>query len=388
MTFSLARPDDVVLEIDLAAVRANFRYVAALVGPYVTVAAVVKSDAYGLGLVNIAKALIETGCDLLFVANLDEAILLRSRFGRIAIAVFRDEFDRFGGFYQSYGLIPVVNNCKELHAVCAAGEAQTYFLNVETGFSRFGLSVGDIHRNYLLRTFERCRPSILLSHLACGECIWDETNVLQRDRFRSVYDLLRPTGGSLAASAGVWLGKSYHFDMVRVGSALYGIDTAGVQATRLQPVVKLRARILDVRDVPAGEAVGYAATFRTIRSSRVAIVGIGYKHGLPWSCANKIAVRMGNHSAPSIGRISMEYIMIDITDVPAGHCIPGTFVELLTEDFTVNDLAAAAGVSPQETLTRLGAGCTRKYVNSCSSSAGFTANRSMAAMSSPSRAER
>lgn len=366
MTFSLVRPDDVVLEIDLAAVRANFQYVATLVGPDVRMAAVVKSDAYGLGLINVAKTLIESGCDMLFVANLDEAILLRSCFGRIAIAVFHGEFDSFGTWYQSHGLIPVVNNCRELHAVCAAGKAQTYFLNVETGFSRFGLSVGDVHRTYLLGTFERCRPSILLSHLACGDCRSDATNVLQRDRFRSVYDLLRPTRGSLAASAGVWLGKPYHFDMVRVGSALYGINTAGVQANPLQPVAKLRARILDVRAVPAGEAVGYSATFRTTRNSRVAIVGIGYKHGLPWSCANKIAVRLGEHSARSIGRISMEYIMIDVTDVPAGLCIPGTFVELLTEDFTVNDLAAAAGVSPQETLTRLGAGCPRKYVNLCS----------------------
>lgn len=359
---SLVRPDDVIFEIDLAAIRANFKNISTYVGNQVRVAAVVKSDAYGLGLLNIAGALIDAGCDLLFVANLDEAMLLRSAFSGISIAVFRDEFDKFGTFYRSNGLIPVVNNCKELNAVSKAGEAQTYFLNVETGFSRFGLSIGDVQREYLLRTFERCPPSIVLSHLACGECIWDETNVLQRDRFRTVYDLLKPTYGSLAASAGVWLGKSYHFDMVRVGSALYGINNAAGQANALQPVAKLRARILDVRAVRAGEAVGYGATFRTVRASRIAIVGIGYKHGLPWSCANKISVRLGEYSVPLVGRISMEYITIDVTDVP-GCCSRGTFVELLCDDFTVNDLAVAAGVSPQEALTRLGAGCTRKYVN-------------------------
>ncbi|MER8837070.1 alanine racemase [Mesorhizobium sp. M0909] len=375
------------MEIDLAAIRANFRNVSTLVGPQVRVAAVVKSDAYGLGLVNIASTLIDAGCDLLFVANLDEALLLRSSFSEIAIAVFRDEFDRFGTWYKSHGLIPVVNNCKELHAVSTAGEAQTYFLNVETGFSRFGLSVGDVQRQILLRTFERYRPSIVLSHLACGECIWDATNVLQRDRFRAVYDLLKPTRGSLAASAGVWLGKSYHFDMVRIGSALYGINNAGTRTNPLQPVAKLRARILDVRNVPKGEAVGYGATFRTARASRIAIVAIGYKHGLPWSCANKVFVRLGEYLAPLVGRISMEYLTIDITDIPAGRCSPGIFVELLSEDFTVNDLAAAAGVSPQEALTRLGAGCPRKYLNLSSPSAAVTANRSMQAMSSPSRAK-
>ncbi|BAB52539.1 alanine racemase [Mesorhizobium japonicum] len=387
MMLSIVRSVDVVLEIDLAAIRANFQKISTLVGDKVKVAAVVKSDAYGLGLVDIARTLIDAGCDLLFVANLDEALLLRSSFSRVAIAVFRDEFDRFGTWYRSHGLIPVVNNCKELHAVGTAGEPQSYFLNVETGFSRFGLSVGDIQREYLLRTFERYRPSIVLSHLACGECISDPMNQLQRDRFRTVYDLLKPTRGSLSASAGVWLGKSYHFDMVRVGSALYGIHNAGVQTNPLKPVVKLRARILDVRSVPAGEAVGYGATFRTDRASRVAIVGIGYKHGLPWSCANKIFVRLAEYSAPSIGRISMEYMIIDITDVPARRCSPGTFAELLSEDFTVNDLGAAAGVSPQEALTRLGAGCTRKYLNLFPPSAAFTANRPTEAMSNPSRAK-
>ncbi|MER8786160.1 alanine racemase [Mesorhizobium sp. M1006] len=373
MTLSLVRSADVVLEIDLAAIRANFQKVATLVGPEVRVAAVVKSDAYGLGLLNVARTLIEAGCHLLFVANLEEALLLRSCFGGIAIAVFRDEFERFGTWYRSHDLIPVVNNCKELHAVGTAGEGQTYFLNVETGFSRFGLSVDDVTREYLLRTFERYRPSIVLSHLACGDCIWDGTNVLQRDRFRAVYDLLKPTRGSLAASAGVWLGKVYHFDMVRVGSALYGIKNAGMQTNAVQPVTKLRAKILDVRNVPVGEAVGYGATFRTARPSRIAIVGIGYKHGLPWSCANKLFVRLGGYSSPLLGRVSMEYITIDITDIPEGRCNSVTFVDLLSEDFTVNDLATAAGVSPQEVLTRLGAGCTRKYLNLRSPSAAFTA---------------
>ncbi|WP_244840145.1 alanine racemase [Mesorhizobium sp. 131-2-5] len=374
------------MEIDLAAIRANFRNVSTLVGPQVRVAAVVKSDAYGLGLLDIASTLMDAGCDLLFVANLEEALLLRSSFGEIAIAVFCDEFDRFGTWYKSHGLIPVVNNFKELHAVSTAGEAQTYFLNVETGFSRFGLSVGDVQRHFLLRTFERYRPSIVLSHLACAECIWDATNVLQRDRFRAIYDLLKPTRGSLAASAGVWLGKSYHFDMVRIGSALYGINSAGTRTNYL-PVAKLRARIIDVRNVPAGEAVGYGATFRTVRPSRIAIVAIGYKHGLPWACANKVFARLGEYIAPLIGRISMEYITIDITEIPPGCCQPGIFVELLSEDFTVNDLAAAAGVSPQEALMRLGAGCPRKYLNSSSPSAALTANLPMQAMSSPSRAK-
>ncbi|WP_419695964.1 alanine racemase [Mesorhizobium muleiense] len=359
----LVRSGNVVFEINLGAIQANFQAITALVGLGVKVAGVVKSDAYGLGLVDVARALIHAGCDLLFVANLDEALLLRSSHVDGAIAVFCDDFAKFGQLYRSNNLIPVVNNCAELGAISATG-TQPYFLNVETGFSRFGLAIADVRRAYFSGTFDRYPPSVVLSHLACSERVADPTNVLQRNRFRAVYDLMKPTWGSLAASAGVWLGKSYHFDMVRVGSALYGLHDAGIRPNPLQPVVRLRAKILDVRNVARREAVGYGATFRTVRASRVAIVGIGYKHGLPCACANKISARVAAYSAPLIGTMCMENMMIDITDIPEALCGPGNFVELLGNDFTVDDLAAAVGVNPNEVLTRLGAGCTRRYLNS------------------------
>ncbi|MER8576365.1 alanine racemase [Mesorhizobium sp. M1409] len=368
------QPADVVLEIDLSAIQVNFQTISALVGPQVRVAAVVKSDAYGLGLVKIAGALIDAGCDLLFVGNLHEALLLRSSHIGAAVAVFCDEFARYGGHYRSNGLIPVVNNCVELDAISGAREPQTYFLNVETGLSRFGLAFDDVRRKYLCGFFKRHPPSAVLSHLACSERAGDARNLLQRNRFRATSDLLKPTLRSLAASAGVWLGERYHFDMVRVGSALYGLNNAGIRPNPLKPVASLKAKTLGVQNVARGEAVGYAATFRTARASRIAIVAIGYKHGLPWACANKISVRFAGYSAPLIGRVSMEYITIDVTDVPESLCGPGTNVELLGDDFTVDDLAATAGVHPQEVLTRLGAGCARRYLDGSSAPAGFPGN--------------
>lgn len=360
---SLAPRANVVFEINLNAVQANFQIISAVVGPYVRVAAVVKSDGYGLGLIEIARALVAAGCDLLFVGDLHEALLLRSSKIGAAVAVFCDEFTRLRQYYRSNRLIPVVNNCGELDAISASGEAQTYFLNVETGLSRVGLTFDDVRRRYLWGTFNRHPPSVVLSHLACGDRVADAMNVLQRNRFRAISDLLKPARHSLAASAGVWLGKSYHFDMVRVGSALYGLNNAGIQPNPLQPVVRLRAKILEVRNVRKGEAVGYGATFRTVRASRIAILGIGYKHGVPWACGNKISVRFAGYSAPLIGRMSMEYAVADATDVPEALCGPGVFAEMLGENFTVNDLAAAADVYPQDVLTRLGAGCTRRYLN-------------------------
>lgn len=368
---SLAPSADVVLEIDLNAIQANFHTISTMVGPYVRVAAVVKCDGYGLGLIEIARALVAAGCDLLFVGDLHEALLLRSSEIGVEVAIFRPEFARIPQYHRSDRLIPVVNSCVELDTISASGEAQKYFLNVETGLSRGGLTFDDLRRRYLQGIFRRHPPSVVLSHLACSDRVADPVNVLQRNRFRAISNLLSPAHYSIAASAGVWLGKSYHLDMVRVGSALYGLNNAGIQPNPLKAVVSLRAKILDVLNVPKGEAVGYGATFRTVRASRIAILGIGYKHGVPWACGNKISVHFGGYSAPLIGRVSMEHTEIDITDVPEALCGSGTFVELLADNFTVNDLAAAADVYPQEVLMRLGAGCTRRYLHDFSPFAGF-----------------
>ncbi|MER9684258.1 alanine racemase, partial [Mesorhizobium sp. M0184] len=146
-----------------------------------------------------------------------------------AVAVFCDEFARYGEHYRSNGLIPVVNNCVELDAISGAREPQTYFLNVETGLSRLGLAFDDVRRTYLGGIFKRRPPSVVLSHLACSERAGDAMNLLQRNRFQATSDLLKPTLLSLAASAGVWLGERYHFDMVRVGSALYGLNNARIR---------------------------------------------------------------------------------------------------------------------------------------------------------------
>ncbi|RWM13437.1 MAG: alanine racemase [Mesorhizobium sp.] len=360
---SIPQRADAVLEVNLAAVQANFQTVSAMVGPHVKVAAVVKNDAYGLGIIEVTRTLAAAGCDLFFVGDLHEAMAIRGSKIGATVAVLCDQFTTLRKYYRSSRITPVVNNSGELDAISAAGEAQTYFLNVETGFSRFGLTFDDVRRNYLSGTFKRHPPSVVLSHLACSDRVADAMNVLQSNRFRAISNLLKPARCSLAASAGVWLGKNFHFDIVRVGSALFGLNNAGIQPNPLLPVVKLQANILDVRNVPKGEAVGYGATFRTVRDSRIAILGIGYKHGLPWACGNKISVRFAGYSAPLVGRTSMDSTAIDITDVPEPVCLPTVSVELLGESFTVNDLAAAADAYAPEVLMRIAAGCARRYLN-------------------------
>ncbi|MER9587067.1 alanine racemase [Mesorhizobium sp. M0276] len=357
----VARSPDAVLEVNLAALRSNFETISTFVGPRVEVSAVVKGDAYGLGVEMVSMTLAEAGCRVFFVASINEAITLRSILRGPTVVVFGGGLRRDFDVYSHFELTPVVNNCEDLRFT-ASVKSLPYFLNVDTGFSRAGLNMEQLRQECLTRTFQRYPPEVIFSHLACAGYSSDVTNSLQRDRFQSIYNLLRPARGSLAASAGAWLGKSYHFDMVRAGSALYGLNTTCVRPSPFQSVINLRAKILEVRNVPDKEAVGYGGTYRTARDSRMAIVGIGYKHGVPWACANKISVLCAGRPAAQVGSIMMDSMAIDVTDIAEVNCQPGSFVDILHRDFTVDDLAAVAHASPHEVLIHLGAGCFKEYI--------------------------
>lgn len=355
-------PADAVLQIDLEAVQKNYAYMQSLTGPAVTNAAVVKSGAYGLGLVPVAKALEQAGCRFFFVADLEEGVQLRSACPAATIAIFRGDLARYGAVYRRYRLMPVVNTAAELVLLTRATLPLPFILHVDTGLTRFGLCPGEVTRLYLGGAFERAALVGIVSHLACAAQPDAPVNDLQWHRFEAVYRMLGACCGSLVASAGVWLGKRYHFDMVRLGSALFGLNDARVKPNPLRTVLYLSAPVLEVRTVPRREVVGYAATFRTRRTSRIAVLGIGYRHGLPWSCANRISVRFGRFSAPVVGRISMEYVTVDVTDVPDSVCHPGSWAELLGDRFGPDDMADATGAVSQEIMLRLGACCPRRYV--------------------------
>lgn len=355
-------PADVVLKIDLPAIQKNYDYMKTLTGPSVTHAAVVKSGAYGLGLVPVAKALEQAGCSFFFVADIEEGVQLRSACPTVSIAVFRGDLARYGAVYRRHNLIPVVNTVYEMSLLRHPALSLPFILHLDTGLTRLGLSPCEVTRLYLGGVFDRSLLAGIISHLGCGAQAESPFNELQRHRFEAIYRLLGSNCGSLVASSGVWLGYRYHFDMVRLGSALFGLNDARVRPNPLCPVLRLSAPIVEVRNVPRREMVGYAATFRTERASRIAIIGIGYRHGLPWSCANRVSVRVGKFSAPLVGRISMEYATIDVTDMPESACYPGAWADLLDDRLIADDMADASGVVSQEIMLRLGSNCPRQYV--------------------------
>lgn len=363
-------PDGPVLEVNLERVVENFKLVKKIVGTGVRVGAVVKSDAYGLGLLSVSRALYRSGCELFFVANIDEAATLRDGEILASIVIFDADIMKSKQFLIRQRLTAVVNNEVDLEAVSAMACGLSYYLNIETGFSRFGLKVDLVMSIQRDGGFRQAQPTCLFSHLACSDNPYDLTNVQQRDRLLAVARVFPGVSKSLSASAGLWLDPSYHMDITRIGSALYGLNNARIYPNPLCPVVRLRAPLIDIHDVPDHQPVGYGGSFRTRRTTTLGVLPIGYKHGLPWACANKIFVKVGAFTAPVVGRIAMEYTIVDLTDVPESARLRGSVVEFFFDEFGVDELAMAAGANGQEILTRLGAGCPRVYTSRVLSSTG------------------
>jgi alanine racemase len=345
------------LFVDLDAIQRNFRAAGSIVGSDVEVCAVVKSDAYGLGIDKIVGPLVAAGCHSFFVADFEEAVRVRRRAAVAKVFILRGAKPSFAEFYRQNDFIPVCNT------LCEAAEIASlrcqYALNVETGLSRFGLTFGEF------RTLVHCRvraPVLIMSHLACADAPGNPLNLLQKSRFMAMCELSGATPRSLAASAGISLGPAYHFDLARIGSALYGLNNASLDPNPFVNVVRLRARIADIRLVRTGEAVGYMSTFRAQRPTWVGILAIGYSHGLAWSGSNRLWVQIGSHQAPLVGRVAMEFAAIDMTDLPPSLRVSGRWVDLICPKLPAELMAHTAGTIPQETLVRIGSTNTRHYL--------------------------
>lgn len=346
-----------ILHVDLTAIQANFAVMRGLVGPTVTVSAVVKSDAYGLGLEPVVDALSDAGCEGFFVANGEEGIQVRHRLTQADIFILEglhaDNIETF----KRYRMTPVCNTLPQ--AVTAASGIIAYALSLETGFGRLGLRFDEVRSLLHARL---AAPVLAMSHLACADDPANPRNELQRQRFVGMCAMLGPaTARSLAATAGVSLGAQYHFDRVRIGSGLFGINNACLEPNPFAPVIRLSAPLIDIRTIHRGESVGYMGTFVADRPTRLGIAPIGYRHGLAWQVANRLSAELEGYYAPLVGRVSMEYCAIDLSNIPAAVSQVGARVDFISPTAPPEALARSAASVPQEILVRMGASCTHLY---------------------------
>ncbi|WP_208988483.1 alanine racemase [Labrenzia sp. VG12] len=359
------------LTIDLNAIACNWRFLNGQTGAKTECAAAIKADAYGTGQDKAAPALYEAGCRTFFVAVPTEAIALRQVLPDAVVFALDGLFPDTYAHYLDNRIRPVLGSLEELQewaGICkAAGQSFDAAVHVDTGIHRLGLSPAEFGAamtdRSLLGPF---RPSLIMSHLACGSTPDHPMNRRQLELFRTVTDPFKSIPRSLANSAGVLMGPDFHFDMVRPGIALYGGQAIETTPNQMKPVAKVEARIMIIRDVPEGDTIGYGATQTAKRPLRNAVVAAGYADGL-LRRASSTDDRpggfgmIGGHKAPILGRISMDMITLDVTDVPEQLLKRGAFVEMLGPTVAATDLAAYAETIDYEYLTSLGRRFERVY---------------------------
>ena len=355
------------LSLDLDALLANRRRLAARCDAGVEVAGVVKADAYGIGLEPVARALVKDGCRTFFVAHPSEGMALRAvldaaRHPDTRIFVLNGLTPGSECVYRSHRLSPVLGSRPEIAdwtAFRAASQTSVgAALHVDTGMNRHGLTLDEARALAADgRALEAVGATLVMSHLAAADEPAHPLNALQLARFREVRALFPGLRASLANSAGIFLGADYHFDLVRPGIGVYGGAIVSGEATPMAPVARLEATIVQIREVPAGETVGYGGRQTTQRPTRLAIVSVGYADGFHRAASSADGAPGGRgwlkgRFVPIVGRISMDLMALDVTEV--AEAARGDRIELVGDHVTVQEAAAAMGTIDYEVLTSLG----------------------------------
>ena len=370
------------VDVDLAALEHNLgRIRERLAGSAAGVLAVVKADGYGHGAVGVSRALAAAGVDWLGVALLEEGAEIRRAGVEVPILVLGTARPAKIALYARYRLTPTVSSLAELALwrdwTAGHTEAQPIHLKVDTGMGRLGVAVEEVSRALeILRATPRLRLAGLLSHFGDADDLDSPRNPAQEASFAAVLGQLTPQerGGTLihmANSAAALHRPGSRYALVRVGIALYGLDPAErpdrplpiARRTDLRPVMAVRARIVQLREVPAGTAVSYGGRTVTRRRSRIAVVPVGYADGYGWRLTGKAEALVRGRRVPVAGSVTMDMTLLDVTDTGAEL---GEEVVLLgaqgNEEITATELAVHAGTISWEILCHLGLRLPRRYV--------------------------
>lgn len=351
------------LTIDLAAIAENWRCLAAQ-APDAACAAVIKADAYGCGLSAVAPALWAAGCRTFFVAHLGEAIAARSVLPEAEIYVLNGLLPGHGPALVAHALRPVLGGREELDewAALAAAELRKLpaALHVDTGMNRLGLSLPEALALAGDPIIEKAGITLLMTHLVSAELSGDPINARQMADFAEVRAAHPGIPGSFANSSGVFLGEAAHHDLLRPGYALFGGNPTPWKTNPMRPVVRLEASIAQIRHVSAGETCGYNARWRAAEPRRLATLSLGYADGYPRAASGRGAALVGGVRCPILGLISMDLIILDVTDAP--EAVRGGRATLIGDSLDVDTVGRTAGTIGYEILTGLGSRYVRHYV--------------------------
>lgn len=354
-----ARPG--VLVVDLDALARNYRRLRDAAAPS-ECAAVVKANAYGLGIGPVARRLVREACGTFFVATAAEGAELRRLAPDAAVYVFDGPGEGEQGMLAEAGLIPVLNSLEQIDCWRRTGGGPAA-LHVDTGMSRLGFSEAEVleierHPERLAGIDVRC----VMTHLACADTPEHGLNGRQLERFEALRRRLPAAPSSIGNSAGLLIGAKYRGDIVRAGIALYGGAPFADVVAPVEPVVTLRGRVLQLRDVTEATTVGYGATHDAAPPARLAVCGIGYADGYPRAAGNRCDAAFRGARVPVVGRVSMDLTCVDVTGIPADDIRVGDYIDFIGGGIGLREVAAAAGTIDYEILTGLGLRLERRYV--------------------------
>jgi len=358
-----------VLTVDLDAIIANWRKLEKTAVP-AECAGVVKANAYGCGAEQVARALAGAGCKTFFVATLDEARVVRAAVPNAAIYALSGFFQNTGEEYAKIDCKPVIGDLNELaewDVFCRrSGWSGGAAIHIDTGMNRLGLTITEAQGIIPRINAGDHGITLVMSHLASAEHLNNPLNAKQLTTFREIASLFSGVPASLANSSGVFLGAQFQFDLVRPGAALYGINPTPEADNPMQPVVELKARIVQIRNVEKGETVGYGGTWTARRPTRIAIVSAGYADGYFRAASANDGTRgaevvVAGKRCPIAGRVSMDLIAVDVTDLDKNAARRGHLATLIGEGITVDELAHHFGTIGYEVITSLGRRFARVY---------------------------
>ena len=356
-----------LLSINLEAIQKNYMLMRQKSHP-ARAAVVLKANAYGLGLKEISEALFAVGTEDYFVTTIDEGIILRDVLPSAQIYILNGVFKGTEEILQEKNLIPVLLSQEQVslwkeHAL-KIGKKCKAILQVDTGMGRFGLSYEEaMALSQDIKGLAGIDLVYVLSHLSSATLSSHPNNPKELEKFKQVLKFFPKVPATLANSPGILLGSDYHFNMTRMGIALYGGAPCEDLPNLLAPVLSLKAKVIQVRSLKKDMPVGYDGTYVMPQDGRIATVNIGFADGFLRSLSNRGYGLIEGHKVPIVGIISMDWMSIDVTEVPESLIYPGSFITLLGESLTIDHVAKLGNTTSYDLISGLGSRFHRYYEN-------------------------
>ena len=349
-----------ILEINLKNLKYNYKKLSNIARNSIC-AATIKADAYGIGALKIFETLYKNNCRHFFVATTEEALEIRKKSSLANLYVLNGLENNKLSVFSKKNIIPIINDKEDYNLIgrnINKFKQLKFGIHVDTGLNRLGLSLSELSKI----NFHQNKVHILISHLSSADENKNYYNILQNNKFKEAIKFqINAKYNSFSNSMGLILGKNYHYDLVRPGISLYGGHFNTKMKKIIKPVISLRGKILQIKEINKNEYVGYNQTFKTNKKIKVAIIGIGYADGVSRLLSNKGKVYIGKQTFKILGRVSMDTITVDITKKGKSLKV-GNYMELINHINGIDNLAKECNTICDEILTSISKRVKRVYI--------------------------